>query len=89
MSDDTMTQWLTALTLDQVDYHYRTGNVSQDWFEAYMYAHATFAPRFGAAQGWDVPPTDTAVCGRVRMLADSATNARWADYVARAVAAMG
>jgi len=57
------------LTLDQADDFYRTGRMSQDWFEAYMHVWATSAHRYsGLHAGWTQPPESPAVIERTDLL---------------------
>ena len=54
--------YLSRETLEQVEYRYRTGRVSQDQFEAYMHCWSTGAFRYSSlGDGWTTPPTDPTV----------------------------
>ena len=58
------------LTLGQVEDWYRTGRMSQDWYEAYMHVWATSAYRYSGTGSWAQSPEakDAAVLERVVLL---------------------
>ncbi|MEU1200175.1 hypothetical protein ABZ446_28675 [Streptomyces sp. NPDC005813] len=64
---------MSKMNVDTVEQWYRSGHFSQAEYEAYMYAWATSAYRYGATDGWAEEPTDPEV---IRIVAAIRRHAR-------------
>lgn len=71
--NDCCARTVMGMTLEQVEYWYRYGNVSQDVWEAYTHAWVTSAPRFGSYGSWRRSPVIPEVVRLVAVMRGIAT----------------